>query len=780
MNNNNLITALNNIGNTGAECLNEVIKIICHDTNCEYGALLSLNSSKKYLEFDAIFGYPENDELELRINHPKLDLSSNQSIAIDAYRAMTNGIISPIIKKGDDENQYVITKDVTETLCYAINHKDSILSVLGLESRSNNHFRNSKKFKSSNNSLKLYTELIRMAYNSRQSLVYKFIDQIDSINISDINILSDEVTSWIQNEFKVTVCSLYTLEVDNSNNEYLECRSANINGKYLSRSELIKKRHKVGEGLSGWVAELKSILVLPEFENPNSTVLEKYEESFGVRPNRTNKILRDFPDLKIKSYIGAPIMYGNTLKGVLQVFASNREYAFSEERMLEIITNKLGSEINKFQREQRRDNLFLIPNIETKNHASITRDIVDAAIKLTNATHGFYLQITEEGHLVPTAVKSFTFSKNDIPEMYKNDNSFYTSVFRNHDSLLINDISELSWKTNNDLGSLSSNSFIPEGVSSLLIVPVFMKEKELAEYEDIGALVLMSTEPYNFENEEIIITALADIVSYHIWGSKKIDELETLRKDKLKFDNAVNIFSKITAAQGLSVSTIHTGRRLMKEIKPIISKLLANRKLLEDKSINKYINKLNNLLSDIDINFNDIHKLLNDEYIKPSLKNCNVRELINEARDQMQATFEDRMLTFQNSIKKSISYIIEVDPTYFKVIFVNMMANSIEAKSRKIVVSATMGKISIAGFQVNSVDIKYEDDGIGIPKEEWKNVFEPFYSIRDRKEKGSGTGMGLYVNSYILNLFNGNIEIQKSILNKGTSFKISIPLKSSF
>ena len=76
----------------------------------------------------------------------------------------------------------------------------------------------------------------------------------------------------------------------------------------------------------------------------------------------------------------------------------------------------------------------------------------------------------------------------------------------------------------------------------------------------------------------------------------------------------------------------------------------------------------------------------------------------------------------------------------------------------------------------NNIFIKIEDDGPGIPKEEFENVFKPFYKIdKSRADSKSSVGLGLSIASDIIRSHGGNIKLEKSSL-KGLGVKIFLPV----
>ena len=76
----------------------------------------------------------------------------------------------------------------------------------------------------------------------------------------------------------------------------------------------------------------------------------------------------------------------------------------------------------------------------------------------------------------------------------------------------------------------------------------------------------------------------------------------------------------------------------------------------------------------------------------------------------------------------------------------------------------------------NNLFIKIEDNGPGIPENEYNNVFKPFYKIdKGRGESKSSVGLGLSIASDIIRSHGGNIKLEKSLMN-GLGVKIFLPV----
>ena len=75
----------------------------------------------------------------------------------------------------------------------------------------------------------------------------------------------------------------------------------------------------------------------------------------------------------------------------------------------------------------------------------------------------------------------------------------------------------------------------------------------------------------------------------------------------------------------------------------------------------------------------------------------------------------------------------------------------------------------------NRLVILIEDDGPGIPRDEHRNVFKPFYRLdKSRSLNTSGVGLGLSISEDIISSHGGNIQLSESQY-KGLQVKVSLP-----
>jgi two-component system, OmpR family, sensor kinase len=69
-----------------------------------------------------------------------------------------------------------------------------------------------------------------------------------------------------------------------------------------------------------------------------------------------------------------------------------------------------------------------------------------------------------------------------------------------------------------------------------------------------------------------------------------------------------------------------------------------------------------------------------------------------------------------------------------------------------------------------------QDDGIGIPSEDQKHIFERFYRVdKARSRETGGTGLGLSIVRQMVTLHGGTVEVSSSV-GHGSTFTVHLPL----
>lgn len=111
---------------------------------------------------------------------------------------------------------------------------------------------------------------------------------------------------------------------------------------------------------------------------------------------------------------------------------------------------------------------------------------------------------------------------------------------------------------------------------------------------------------------------------------------------------------------------------------------------------------------------------------------------------------------------------IKGDQTLITRLIINLVDNAINY-------SKESGRVSVSLTKENNFAIiKVEDSGTGIAGEDLPFIFDRFYQA-DRARGGQGSGLGLSIVKWIVEVHKGEIEVE-SKLNQGTRFIIKLPL----
>ena len=112
---------------------------------------------------------------------------------------------------------------------------------------------------------------------------------------------------------------------------------------------------------------------------------------------------------------------------------------------------------------------------------------------------------------------------------------------------------------------------------------------------------------------------------------------------------------------------------------------------------------------------------------------------------------------------------IDGDSDQLRQVFLNIIINACESLE-----SSPVKSISIdAKIKDENLVIDISDTGCGIPEENIEKLFTPFFTT---KKMGKGTGLGLAISYGIIKMHKGDIKV-KSLIGKGTTFTVKLPLK---
>ncbi|MGB7532241.1 MAG: response regulator [Halobacteriota archaeon] len=118
---------------------------------------------------------------------------------------------------------------------------------------------------------------------------------------------------------------------------------------------------------------------------------------------------------------------------------------------------------------------------------------------------------------------------------------------------------------------------------------------------------------------------------------------------------------------------------------------------------------------------------------------------------------------------------IFADPVQIEQVFYNLINNALQAMSMP--ESESRDKGGELGIKVKlrkkkgkeMVEVSFSDTGVGISRENMKNLFEPLFTTKAR-----GIGLGLSICKNLVEANDGEIEVQSEV-GKGTTVRVSLP-----
>ncbi len=145
----------------------------------------------------------------------------------------------------------------------------------------------------------------------------------------------------------------------------------------------------------------------------------------------------------------------------------------------------------------------------------------------------------------------------------------------------------------------------------------------------------------------------------------------------------------------------------------------------------------------------------------PSIAPSDVNQMVENAMEVVE-TPENILLVkeFDTALPKAMA-----DADQMHQVFVNLSLNAVQAMGEG---GQLKVKTRLAG---DYVEVEFNDTGCGIPEENIKKLFDPFFSTKAR-----GVGLGLAVTHGIVERNKGKIEVESKV-SEGTTFVVKLPIE---
>jgi len=150
-------------------------------------------------------------------------------------------------------------------------------------------------------------------------------------------------------------------------------------------------------------------------------------------------------------------------------------------------------------------------------------------------------------------------------------------------------------------------------------------------------------------------------------------------------------------------------------------------------------------------------------------ENVSVEGIVQKAYERIEKQAQDKKITFELPKNK---YKVAGDKDQLTEAFVVLFDNAIKYGKDSMSVKVSYEE---DGDRLN---IRVEDEGIGINKKDLPHIFERFYRAEQSRGKvvASGHGLGLSLAEAVVAAHDGSITVESAGNDKGTTFVINLPL----
>jgi len=332
---------------------------------------------------------------------------------------------------------------------------------------------------------------------------------------------------------------------------------------------------------------------------------------------------------------------------------------------------------------------------------------------------------------------------------------------------------------NSEIGKLKTNM---KRIEASLCLPLIIKDKL------IGIIVLgekISRDAYTDEDLRLL-ESLGNQASVAIENARLYNNMEEIVEAKTKEVRQKNIhlekllkmrseFLDITSHQLRTPTSVLIGILEM-AMSGDLDRLPKERKLQQFSGAYLKARKLEQIISDL-LRASELDSAPFELELK-DFKEINLEEFLNRAisSKSMEAEKQQVKIFLKKPLPLSKIY---GEERFLEEAFGNLLDNAIKYTPEENKQTGEKGEIVILVEKKDDyVVIKIKDNGIGIPKEEIKKLFEKFSRASNAKEMYTdGTGLGLFIVKEIIKGHKGKVEVE-SKLGQGSTFSVFLPIEA--
>lgn len=194
--------------------------------------------------------------------------------------------------------------------------------------------------------------------------------------------------------------------------------------------------------------------------------------------------------------------------------------------------------------------------------------------------------------------------------------------------------------------------------------------------------------------------------------------------------------------------------------------LLTEEEFQQSKNLDEFKKSITKIEEHVERARKVVHNMLGFvRKMEPRLEDVDINMAINQTIDILENYARINNIDIQTDLSTDFP-IIAADQAQLQQVLLNLISNAIDVLGKD-------GLIEVKSRKVNSsIHVSVTDNGPGISKKMQSKIFEPFITS---KERGKGTGLGLWVSHNIMERMEGALTL-KSEVGKGAVFTMQIPI----